>query len=211
MRDFKTAFPASFLSDYQAGTLDWNYKGVPCLKNPIDLAIYLRLIWDMKPQSIVEIGSNAGGSALWLADTLRAYGLSTHVISVDIRQPTVITDPKVSFLVGDVHNLGMVLTPDLLAAMVHPWLVIEDSAHTYSACSSALNFFAQAMQSGDVLVIEDGVIDDLGLTETYDGGPNRAIREYLAGGTAVFEIQTRYCDMFGRNATYNPNGYLRKV
>jgi cephalosporin hydroxylase len=211
MRDFTTAFPSKFLSDYQAGTMDWKYKGIPCLKNPIDLAVYLRLIWDMKPQGIIEVGSNAGGSALWLADTLRAYRLSSPVVSIDIRPPAGISDPQVTFLRGDVHNLGKVLTADFLAKIVHPWLVIEDSAHTFTGCSSALRFFAETMRKGDVLVIEDGVIDDLGLTEAYDGGPNRAVSEFLENNAGVFEIQTRYCDMFGRNATYNPNGYLRKA
>jgi len=55
------------------------------------------------------------------------------------------------------------------------------------------------------------VLDELGLTGRYGGGPNRAIAEFLTAHPDAFEIDTRLCDMFGTNATYAPNGYLRKT
>ena len=67
------------------------------------------------------------------------------------------------------------------------------------------------MRTGDVLVVEDGVIDDLGLTEPYDGGPNRAVAEFVAASPRTFRVMEEYCDMFGTNATYNPNGYLVRL
>ena len=210
MRDFKTSLPSAFLPGYHKGTMAYAYKGIACWKNPIDLAVYLRLLWDLKPGGVIEIGSNAGGSALWLADTLRAYGLAAPVISVDLTPPTGVADTQITFLSGDVHDLASALS-ERLADLPHPWLAIDDSAHTFSACSAALAFFAGAMLSGDMLVVEDGVIDDMGLTETYGGGPNRAVREFLASNPGIFEIETRYCDMFGPNVTYNPNGYLRRT
>jgi cephalosporin hydroxylase len=88
--------------------------------------------------------------------------------------------------------------------------VVEDSAHTLEACTAALDFFGRHLLPGEYLVIEDGVLDDLGVTARYGGGPNAAIAEYLAAKPSVFEIAAGYCDMFGHNATYNPNGYLKK-
>ena len=58
--------------------------------------------------------------------------------------------------------------------------------------------------------MEDGILSELGLDEQYNGGPNRAIIEFFAQNPDCFDIETAYCDMFGINATYNPNGYLRK-
>jgi cephalosporin hydroxylase len=60
MRKFKTAFPPEFLCAFQTGTLADTYKGIACLKNPIDLAIYTKLVWDLRPGSLIEIGSNRG-------------------------------------------------------------------------------------------------------------------------------------------------------
>ena len=33
----------------------------------------------------------------------------------------------------------------------------------------------------------------------------------VIGGSGVYEIDAEYCDMFGPNATVNPNGYLKRV
>jgi cephalosporin hydroxylase len=75
MRSFKTAFGPELLQSMQAGTMAYTYKGVRCLKDPFDLAIYTKLIWDLRPKSLIEIGSNQGGGALWFADMLTVAGL----------------------------------------------------------------------------------------------------------------------------------------
>jgi hypothetical protein len=123
MRSFKTAFPPELLQSVQAGTMAYTYKGVHCLKDPFDLVIYLKLIWDLKPKSLIEIGSNQGGGALWFADMLSIAGLGCPVVSIDRVPPTGLTDPRIAFLAGDAARLGDTLTPQLLAALPHPWLV----------------------------------------------------------------------------------------
>jgi hypothetical protein len=35
-RSFKTAFDPAFLAEYHKGTMNYTYKGVSCLKDPID-------------------------------------------------------------------------------------------------------------------------------------------------------------------------------
>ena len=124
---------------------------------------------------------------------------------------TWLADPRIAFLAGDATRLGETLSPPMLAALPHPWLVVEDSAHTYEATLAALRFFAEATTAGDVVVIEDGVLSDLGMDAAYDGGPNRALAEFLETAPGVFRVLTPYCDMFGVNATYNPNGYLLRI
>lgn len=210
-RNFRTAFPHDFLHAYQRGTLGYTYKGIPCLKSPIDLAIYTKLVWDLRPGSLIEIGSNRGGSALWFADQLAAVGLNCRIVSIDLQPPTNIADPRIEFRAGDAAQLGECLSQDRLTRLAHPWLIIEDSAHLYPVTKAAIRFFADAMRTGDVLVVEDGVIDDLGLTDEYDGGPNRAVAEFIAEFPGMYRVMEEYCDMFGTNATYNPNGYLVRL
>jgi cephalosporin hydroxylase len=194
----------------QAGTLAYTYKGVSCLKNPFDMAIYTKLIWDLRPKTLIEIGSNQGGGALWFADVLTAANLDCPVLSIDRVPPRGVVDPRIEFLAGDALQLGRVLTAARLASLPHPWLVVEDSAHLYDVTLAAIGFLAAAMSPGDVLVVEDGVIDDLGLSQSFQGGPNRAVAELLATSPPL-RMMTEYCDMFGVNATYNPNAYLRRV
>ena len=95
--------------------------------------------------------------------------------------------------------------------MPHPWFVTEDSAHSYQACKTALQVLSAHMQPGDVLSMEDGVLDDLGLSDQYQGGPNQAIAEHLEAHPTHFRVMTELCDKFGINATYNPNGYLCRL
>ena len=42
----------------------YTYRGVPMLKNPFDLALYLLLLRRLKPRTVIEIGSKSGGSGL---------------------------------------------------------------------------------------------------------------------------------------------------
>lgn len=210
MRSFNTPFSDDFLKQYQAGTLGYSYRGVPCHKSPIDLAIYLHLLWQEKPSTIIEIGSKHGGSALFFSDMAGTYNLNTVIYSIDLNIPEPVPTQAVHFLQGDVHHLESVFTENNLFELPRPWFVVEDSAHTAAACETALHFFSQHLQTGEVLAMEDGILDELGLSDRYSGGPNLAIKEFLGKNPDTFDIAYEYTDMFGINATYNPNGYLRK-
>lgn len=211
MRSFKSAFTKTFLRSYQDGVMQYHYRGIECLRSPIDMAIQARAIWDLKPRTIIEIGSHAGGSALWMADLLRSYGFETPVYSIDIKPPENVADDRITFIEGDVRNLAPAFEAHGLPDAPRPWFVLEDSAHTYDCCLSALHYLSGQMISGDLLVMEDGLLVELGVGENYGGGPNRAVTEFMERSPGVFEIEHSLCDMYGRNATYAPNGYLRKT
>lgn len=210
MRPFDSAFTQTFLRAYQDGVMQYSYRGIACLRSPIDMAIQARAIWDLEPGTVIEIGSHAGGSALWLADLLQCYGFGVPVHSIDVTPPE-LHDDRIIFIEGDVTNLWPAFEKHGLHEAPRPWFVLEDSAHTHACCLAALNFLAQHMVSGDLLVMEDGLLDELGVSERYEGGPNRAIAEFMARTPGTFEIARQYCDMFGQNATYAPNGYLKKI
>ncbi|WP_368186017.1 CmcI family methyltransferase [Aestuariibius sp. HNIBRBA575] len=214
-RSFKTAFTPEFLKPYHKGVMDYTYKGVSCLKSPIDLAIYMKLIFDLKPGSIIEIGSFHGGAALFYEDLCRNYGLDTEIVTVDFRtleeNPTTqASKSKVRFYQADAEHLEESDLHAALDTLPRPWLVIEDSAHTFRVSHAVMAYFAKRMQSGEYLLIEDGVIEDQGGNWRYDGGPNRAVHEYLRDFPDHYDIDTHYNDFFGVNASFNPNGYLVK-
>jgi len=199
------------LHTIQAASHRYTWRDIPCIKNPFDFALYYLLVWHIKPKTIIEIGSHMGGSALWLADMLKGFGLNGHIVSVDLKKVTNIEDPRINFLAGDANNLGDTLSDEYMATLEHPWLVIEDSSHNYRTCLHVLRFFDRHLEIGEYLVVEDGIIDDLGLSEIFDGGPNRAIREFIENCGGRYKIDTGLCDFFGHNMTWNTNGYLRKI
>ena len=63
------------LKDYMEA-LQWkilefgDYMGVQMWKFPVDLNVYRQLIFKEKPDVLIEIGNNRGGSTLWLAHLL---------------------------------------------------------------------------------------------------------------------------------------------
>lgn len=210
MRSFSSAFTYKFLRKYQDGVMAYKYRGIECLRSPIDAAIQAQAIWDLQPKTIIEIGSHHGASALWMADLVGNYGWDVHIHSID-RTPPTLSDDRITFIEGDVMDLGPAFDAHGLKDLPRPWFVLEDSAHTYPCCAAALAFLARHMQAGDLLCMEDGVLDELGVSENYQGGPNRAIKEFFETNPGVFEVDTGLCDMFGPNATYAPNGYMRKL
>lgn len=189
-------------------------RGVPFLKSPFDIGIYLQLLPRLSPRTVIEIGAKHGGSALWFADMLSAAGASDfRIVSVDIDPKVGFSDPRIHVLQGDAARLGETLTPDRLAALPRPWLVVEDSSHRYEDVLAVLTFFHRWTRSGDYVVVEDGVVSqfvDRRYAE-YEDGPNRAVRMFVERHPDDYELDTALCDHYGRNLTYNPNGWLRRV
>jgi cephalosporin hydroxylase len=208
---FICEIPAANLRKIQRGTMRYRWRGVPCNKNPFDLALYPMLVWQQKPKTIIEIGSKEGGSALWLWQTCNAFHIGTNIVSIDIDQRAKIRHPGISFLQGDGRNLGATLSPTLMASLARPLLVIEDADHHYLTTKGVLQFMDRHLRPGEYMLIEDGICDSFGNADRYDGGPSRAVAEFLAEHDGRYEVDRSYCDFFGHNVTWNPNGYLKRV
>jgi hypothetical protein len=86
-RKWRSAIPMGLRYSFQRGLIGYRYRGIPMIKHPVDIALYMRLIWETRPATIIEIGSDAGGTALWLSDLLRTYGPGGRVVSIDIKPP----------------------------------------------------------------------------------------------------------------------------
>ncbi|WP_051484399.1 CmcI family methyltransferase [Shewanella waksmanii] len=209
-RDFKSCFNKDFLKNYHKGVMNYKYKDIPCLKSPIDLALYMMLIHKVKPKTIVEIGSFQGGSALFYADLADMYGISSRVITVDFRDVQSQSDSRVEFIRADALNLEDSELHEALKSCPKPWLIIEDSAHTFDVCYAVLEYFSDKLDKGEYLIMEDGIIEDQGGNHRYGGGPNKAIHEFFKAHPDVYHIDESLTDFFGYNATFNPNGYLVK-
>lgn len=211
MAEPRSAIPYELLMSIQNGAMTFRYRGIETFKNPFDLALYTMLLADLRPATILEIGSHAGGSALWFADMTRSLGVETHVHSLDIADAPRPEDERISFHVGDAHRLGDTFGEALLRGLPRPWLVVEDSDHQRLTTLAVLRFFDPWLAPGDYAVVEDGILTDMRVGPTYDGGPLRAIQEFLAAAPGRYEIDRAYCDYFGRNVTWNVDGWLRRI
>jgi cephalosporin hydroxylase len=213
-RPFCSSIDSDTFDRIQLGTMRTVYRNVPFYKSPFDIAIYLQLLARQAPRTVIEIGTKHGGSSLWFADMMSAQGLANaRVVSVDIKPLAKFTDSRIIFLEGDAKKLGAVLTHELLQTCQRPWLIIEDSSHHYAETLATLSFFHSHLQSGDYIVIEDGIVAQLSGEHyrQYQDGPNRGVADFLSSYGNFYVIDTELCDQFGYNATYNPNGWLRRL
>lgn len=207
-----TMLDADFARGIQRGTMAYTYKGVPTLKCPFDLALYQEIIWELKPGTILEFGSYKGGSALWLADVLRAFSLeTTRLLTLDILSMHEFRDPRVEFLQCDVTNIEASLSDDFMATLARPFLMIEDSSHRSPHVLKVMEFFHKHSLPGDYLIVEDGIISLILDDNEFEGGPLQAIHAFLAAHPGAYQIDRERCDRFGRNVTWNLDGYIRRV
>jgi cephalosporin hydroxylase len=170
---------------------------VPLSKFPEDLRTYEHLLWKDAPDTVIEIGTHAGGSALWFRDRLRTlthYRRITRepsVITVDVRQgfarehlgradpdwPTTITLVEADVRAPD--------TPERVGALVSAdarCFVIEDSAHEYDTTFAALDGFARFVPPGGYFIVEDGCVDveELRARDDWPRGVLPALHDWLA-------------------------------
>jgi cephalosporin hydroxylase len=197
------------------GAMAYRYRGMRCVRYPIDLAIYLMLFQELRPETVIEIGSKEGGSAALYGNWLEMFHIPGKVYSIDLEPPNPKYQPfNVFFLRGDENNLSGTgpFPGDRVwwGTLPHPWLVINDASHQYAAISRSMDFLNEYMVTGDMMVIEDGFLTELGEERQRQGGPGRAIAEFLRANKD-WKIEPRYCDFYGRNVTANPNGYLVKL
>ena len=183
------------------------YKDVPIIKCPFDYVIYQMILWEVKPDLIIEIGTNRGGSALYFADLLDIIGHGEiHTIDIeDMACAEVKKHPRIKFFKEGYQHYDL-----KNAEGFEKIIVIEDGSHTYGDVIETISKFSSVVSKDSYLIVEDGIIDKLGWKRKYNGGPNKAIKEFILGNKNYI-IDRKWCDLFGINATFNTNGFLKKI
>lgn len=183
------------------------YKGVPCIKCPFDYVLYQMIIDEVKPELIIEIGTNKGGSTLYLADLLELQGKGLiHSIDITDGCSQLVKDhPRISLFYQGWENYDLAKVSKYSKV-----LVIEDGSHYYQSTLGAIQKFSKVVTLDSYLIVEDGIIDALGLKKEYQGGPVKAIEEFL-NSNSEFIIDPKWLNFFGTSATFNTKGYLKRI
>ena len=205
-----SSLPLGVLFNLQHGIMSYRYRGIDCFKCPFDLALYQQLLWRERPRTIIEVGTWKGGSALWLADLLTTFEIDGHIHSFDIADPPDWSDKRITFHRADAHAIGDAASASWVGKLPRPLLVIEDAGHMASITSAILKHFAPLLRSGEYMIVEDTIIHDMHADHLYNGGPRRALLEFLRVNKD-YVIDRSYCNFYGENVTWNVNGYLRRI
>lgn len=182
---FGTEFGVDVLLTCQGAPSLMRWRGIPLMKNVFDFAMYPMLIAELRPQTIFEVGSGLGASAIWFADHLTFCGIAGRVHSVD-RVRVEVEHPGVEYLEGDCSDPEHLFEAELLRRAPHPWLVVEDAHHNVAG---VLEHLHEYLSPGDYLVVEDSDVK------------RETLRRFVAAHLGAYLVDTRFTDNFGRNAT----------
>lgn len=202
-----------------------SYCGVPMSKFPEDLRVYEHLLWEAKPNVVIELGAQFGGSALWFRDRLRTlagYDLraEVRVVSVDLdtsaaRSNLAAVDPEfertIVLVDGDVRDETVASRVEAALPESPVCFVVEDSAHTYETTSAALRSFARFVPRDGFFVVEDGCVDieAMRLEQDWPRGVLPAIGDWLETTEGRCFRVRRDLELYG--LTCHPGGFLQRI
>lgn len=201
------------------------YLGVKLSKFPEDLRVYEHLLWIARPDAVIELGAQSGGSTLWFRDRLRTlagYGgaPTPRVVAVDLslsvaHENVARRDPDyadtISFVEGDVCDpvvreaVGREIPPGATC------MVVEDSAHVYATTRAALELYADLVPVGGFFVVEDGCVDVpwMRVFDEWPRGVLPAVDDWLATPDGLAFRVRRDLEVYG--LTCHPAGFLQRM
>jgi cephalosporin hydroxylase len=178
------------------------FMGVSTLQNPTDLWILMEIMYEMKPDLIVEAGTFHGGSAGLWAILLEHMNPNGRVITIDIddrRDKRAINWPiskrKVDFLLGSSTDPAIVADVHRRAKGKRV-MVILDSLHSKEHVANELKAYSPLIPVDGYIVVQD-----------TESGPLEAIDEFLAANDSFVadRAKERYSD------TNTVRGYLKRI
>lgn len=196
------------LKTIEKGHHNTTYRGLKTLKCPFDYVIYQMIVNEIKPDLIIEIGTHYGGNTVYLADLLELIGNGVvHTIDIMNYSDSELLNnhPRIIRFLDGFENYDLSLTNNY-----EKILVIDDGSHTYEDVKKTLEKFNKIVTTDSYFIVEDGVLVELGYGNNYNGGPLRAVKEFLKE-SSDYVIDRYWCDFFGDNATFNTDGFLKKI
>jgi len=213
------------------------WMGRPIIQYPQDMVAMQELIWQVRPDLIIETGIAHGGSLIFSASMLAQLDLCDAIESGEKLDPRA-SKRKVLGLDIDIraHNRaaieahpmasriqmiqGSSIAPDVVAQVkaiatnYKRVLVCLDSNHTHDHVLGELEAYAPLTSVGSYCVVFDSVVEDIPKEMSFGrpwgpgNNPKTAVRKYLETHKQ-FEIDSTIHDKL--LVTVAPDGYLKRV
>ncbi|MDT5124086.1 MAG: hypothetical protein QOC96_3568 [Acidobacteriota bacterium] len=183
------------------------WMGVQTLKCPLDLWIYQEILFELRPQFIIECGTAAGGSALFLASMCDLLD-EGQIVTVDIQaDPNRPEHSRITYLQGSSTANSIVGEIKEIVEDGSPVMVILDSDHSREHVLQELRLYSGIITEGSYLIVEDTNINGHPVLELHGAGPMEAVEAFL-NETDEFASDREREKFF---LTFNPKGYLKKL
>jgi len=201
--------------------------GRPIIQYPQDIVAVQELIWDVKPDLIIETGVAHGGSAVLFASLLELNALSggakdaeVWCIEIDLRahnREAILAHPmypRLRIFDGSSLDEKIALEVSQKASQCERVMVILDSNHTHEHVLGELNLYASLVSVGSYCVVFDTVIEDLDGVEFVDrpwgkgNNPKTAVAEFLKTNSD-FAVDQAIDEKLLISVA--PGGYLKRI
>jgi cephalosporin hydroxylase len=201
---------------------NFSWMGRPLIQLPQDMIAMQEIIWQVKPDLIIETGIAHGGSLVYYASLLELLGGQGRVlgIDIDIRQHNRVEIEKHPMARRIDLLQGSSVAPEVISAVRHQSagkciLVVLDSNHTHEHVKAELDAYAPMVSIGSYCVVMDTLVQDMppDLQPTnrpwgLDNNPKTAVFEYLKSHSN-FEIDKDIQHKL--LITVAPDGYLKRL
>lgn len=219
-RELSTTWRAMALERKYMNNFSW--LGRPMIQLPMDAMAMQEIIWNVKPDLIIETGVAHGGSVIMSASMLQLIGHGEVVgIDIDIRahnRQAIETHPlasRIKLIEGSSVDEKTVDQVKQLAAGKSKVLVFLDSNHTHEHVLAELNAYGPLVSLDSYVVVFDTFVEDL--PDAYEwtdrpwgkgNNPRTAVWEWLEKNKN-FSVDRSIEDKL--LITSAPDGFLRRT
>lgn len=203
-------------------TYNFKWLGRPIIQMPQDIIGLQEIIWEVKPDLIIETGIAHGGSLIFSASMLALLGSGGKVLGIDIdirrhNREEIEQHPlakRIEMIEGSSVDDETAQKVYEFAADYSNIMVILDSNHTHAHVKAELEIYSLLVSVGSYLVVFDTFIEDMppGLypDRSWNVGdnPKTAVFEFL-GENDNFEIDKKVENKL--LMTSAPSGYLKRI
>lgn len=216
---------------------NFSWQDRPIIQYPQDIVAMQELIWEVKPDLIIETGIAHGGSLIFSASILAMLDLNEAIeagtsldpsrskrkvlgVDIDIRdhnRAAIEAHPmasRIQMIQGSSIDDDIVAEVETLAAQYSSVLVCLDSNHTHDHVRAELEVYAPLTSVGSYCVVFDTLIEDMPADEYPDrswgpgNNPKTAVWDYLKTHQE-FEIDKSVADKL--LITVAHDGFLKRV
>ena len=201
---------------------NFTWMGRPIIQYPQDMIAMQEIIWNVKPDLIIETGIAHGGSLIYYASLLELLGGNGHVlgIDIDIRAHNRVEIEKHPMFKRITMFEGSSIAPEMaerVREFAKPYqtiLLVLDSNHTHDHVLQELNLYTPLVSKGSYCVVFDTIVEDMPSgsfpDRPWDKGnnPKTAVWEFLKTNNDFGidrEIENKLL------ITAAPDGYLKRI
>ncbi len=196
---------------YKLHAYEDTFMGVRCVQNPLDMWVKHQVIWETKPDILIETGTYHGGTALFYATLFETLGHG-EVITIDV-DPQLESASKHKAFKKRVTSLkGFSTDSDIVEAVKKKTagkktMLILDSDHSAKNVSQELELYAPLVTKDCYIIVDDTQLNGHPVKNDFGPGPFEAVGDFLKKNKE-FEIDSSRDKFF---FTFTPKGYLKRI